>query len=126
MQHTKLHRQNGLTLISWMVVIAFLGFQAVIAINIFPVYLTDSSITTIWKDLSNDSSLVGATPRKITETVLKRLKINNVYVIKKDDIKIKKVKGGHVVSLVYEPRGKIIGSLDFIVTFEHEATIRSN
>lgn len=126
MQNIVLHRQKGMTMISWMVVLAFLGFQAILAINIIPVYMTDSSIKSMWKDLPKDTDLVGATPKRIREIVIKRLKINNVYALKKDDIKIRKVKGNYIVSVVYEPRGKIVGSLDYIVTFKHEAKIKAN
>ena len=125
MHYTTLHKQKGLTLISWMVIFVFLGFHAVIAINIIPVYMTDSSIKSIWAGLPHDSSLAGTTVKNIRETVIKRLKINNVYALKKDDIKIRKVKNDYVVSVMYEPRGKIIGSLDYIVTFKHEARIRA-
>ena len=123
MRTPKHHKQKGLTMISWLVILVFLGFQAVVAINIIPVYLTDSSIKAMWRALPNDGDLIGAPPKRIREVVIKRLKINNVYALKKDDIKIRKHKNHYVVSVTYEPRGKIIGSLDYIVTFNHEAKI---
>lgn len=120
-----MNKQRGMTLISWVVVIVFIGFQAMLAIKILPVYMTDSSIKKLWSNLETDPSLVGAPPKKIREVVLKRLKINNVYALNKKDIKIKKVKGNFIVSVVYEPRGTVIGTLDYIMTFKHEATVRA-
>jgi len=46
--------QRGLTLISWIVVIVFLLFQGVIAINVLPVYMTDRSVKNIMENLPND------------------------------------------------------------------------
>ena len=98
-------KQKGLTLISWLAIIGLLLFNAIIA------------------SLEMNYSLRGTTTKKIKETIAKRLRVNNVYSISKDDIKLLKSKKGYVVSIDYEPRGKLIGSLDYIVSFSHEAII---
>ena len=116
-------KQKGLTLISWLAIIGLLLFNAIIAMNVVPVYNNDHSVKTLMENLENDSSLRGATPRKIKETIAKRLRVNNVYSISKDNIKLLKSKKGYVVSIEYEPRGRLIGSLDYIVSFSHEAII---
>ncbi len=118
--------QRGMTLISWIVVIAFLLFQGIMAMNILPVYLTDASVKSVLKGLESDPTLSDANSAKIREVIMKRLKINNVYDFKKDYITIRKARQGYRVTVEYEPRGKLIGSLDFIVTFKHEATVASN
>lgn len=120
-----LKKQRGITLLSWLIIIAFVGFQAMILIKILPVYLTDSSIKSLWEGLESDTTLVGANPKAIRAVVYKRLKINNIYDMNKEDIKIKKAKGVYIVSLEYEPRGTIVGTLDYIMSFKHEAKIRS-
>lgn len=116
-------KQKGLTLISWLAIIGLLLFNAIIAMNVIPVYINDHSVKTLMQNLENDSALRGATPKKIKDIIAKRLRVNNVYSIKKDNIKLLKSKKGYVVSIEYEPRGKLIGSLDYIVTFSHEAII---
>lgn len=118
--------QRGMTMLSWIVVIAFLLFQGIMAMNILPVYLTDSSVKSVINGLASDSSLRDASSAKIREVIMKRLKINNVYDFKKEYITIRKAKQGYQVTVEYEPRGKLIGSLDFIVTFKHEAIVASN
>lgn len=124
MQKHAMNRQKGMTLISWIVILAFVGFNGLIAINVAPVYFTDSNITSLWAGLETDGGLVGQSPKNIRKVISKRLKINNVYGIKKEDIKIRKSKGYYIVLLEYEPRGRIVGSLDYITTFKHEAKIR--
>ena len=116
-------KQKGLTLISWLAIIGLLLFNAIIAMNVVPVYINDHSVKTLMQNLENDASLRGATPKKIKDTIAKRLRVNNVYSISKDNIKLLKSKRGYVVSIEYEPRGRLIGSLDYIVSFSHEAII---
>ena len=120
-----LHTQRGLTMISWLIIIAFLLFQGIMAMNIVPVYITDSSVSSMMKGLQADPSLNNVTSKKLRDVIMKRLKINNVYDMEKDDIKIKKTKSGYLVTIDYEPRGKLFGNLDFIVSFKHEALVSS-
>ncbi len=118
-------KQRGLTLISWIVVIVFLLFQGVIAINVVPVYMTDATIKSILEELPDDAGAQRASTKELKKLIMKRLSINNVYSLKSGDIKIKKGRGEKIVLVNYEPRGKLIGTLDYIVTFNHEIRIRS-
>jgi len=117
--------QQGLTMISTVVVIIFLLFQAVIAMNVIPVYMTDSSVKKIMEELPNDKVAKNASSKKLKAIVAKRLSINSIYTIKPDNITVKKGRGENIVTIDYEPRGKLIGSLEYIVHFEHEARIET-
>ena len=116
-------KQQGLTMISMLVVIVFLLFQAVIAMNVIPVYMTDSSVKDVMERLEQDPKSTGLSAKELKESVIKRLRLNSVYDIKPEYIKVKRGRGVNIVTIEYEPRGKLIGTLDFIVTFKHEASI---
>jgi hypothetical protein len=118
-----MNKQKGMTMIGWIFLIAIIGFNGLVAINVAPTYFTDSNVKTLWANLETDPTLAGLTPKKLRKAIAKRLKVNNVYDITMDDIEITKEKGFYVVYIEYEPRGKIIGSLDYIMTFSHEAQI---
>lgn len=115
--------QQGLTLISWVVVIVFLLFQGVIALNVLPVYITDSSVKKIMETLPSDPKSHGLSPRDLKTMVAKRLNINSVYDVTAEHITVKKGRGFNNVVIEYEPRGKLIGNLEYIVSFKHEAKI---
>ena len=115
--------QRGLTLISWVVVIVFLLFQGVIAMNVLPVYLTDQSVKTLMEALPNDAMARESSPKELKILISKRLSMNSVYSIKPEFIKVKKGKGENIATIQYEPRGKLIGNLEYIVSFNHEAKV---
>jgi len=117
--------QRGLTLISWVIVIVFLLFQVVIAMNVLPVYITDSNIAAIMENLPNDEKAKGLLPNKLKALVVKRLGINSVYNVTSDHVTVKASRGINLVTIEYEPRGKLIGNLEYIVSFKHEATVSS-
>ena len=116
-------KQGGMTLISTIIIIIFLLFQAVIAMNVIPVYINDSSVKNIMKELPNDIKARDTTPKGLVQLIVQKLSINNVYTIKADNIKVKKGRGEYLVTIEYEPRGKLIGNLEYIVSFKHEATV---
>jgi len=117
--------QKGLTMISWIVVIVFLLFQAVIAMNVIPVYITDSSVKKIMEALPNDVKARDTSTQGLKVMVAKRLSMNSVYSIKPEHIKVKKGRGENIVTIEYEPRGKLVGNLEYIVSFKHEARIKT-
>ena len=125
-QYSSLNKQRGMSLISWVIVIAFLLFQGLMAMRIVPVYINDASVSSIMKKLPGDSTLSNASIRTIRDTIEKRLKINNIYDIDRSDIVIKPVRGGYDVTLDYESRGTLIGNVDYIISFKHEASIASS
>ena len=116
-------KQHGLTMISIIVIIVFLLFQGVIAMNVLPVYLTDSSVKSVINNLPNDVKAKELSARELKVLVAKRLSMNNVYTVKADHIKVKKGRGENIVTIEYEPRGKLIGNLEYIVDFKHEARV---
>ncbi len=118
-----LSNQRGLTMISWLVVIVFLMFQGVIAMNVLPVYLTDQSVKTLMEALPNDAMARESSPKELKILISKRLSMNSVYSIKPEFIKVKKGKGENIATIQYEPRGKLIGNLEYIVSFNHEAKV---
>ena len=118
-----MNKQQGLTMISMVVVIIFLLFQAVIAMNVIPVYMTDSSVKGIMEKLPQDPKTSGMSAKELKLLITKKLRLNNVYDVKAEYITVKKGRGENIVTIEYEPRGKLIGSLDFIVSFKHEAKV---
>lgn len=112
-------------MLSMIVIIIFLLFQVVIAMNVIPVYITDQNVKKIMQELPNDPNSRGLSPRELKIQIAKKLRMNSVNGIKTDNIAIKAGRGVNIVSIDYEPRGKLIGNLDFIVSFSHEAEVAS-
>lgn len=122
--HKSVKKQRGLTLISWLVIIVFLLFQAVIAMRVLPVYMADASIKSIMEDLPNDPKARETATSDLKKLVTKRLSMNSIYTIEPNNIKIKKGRGENIVTIEYEPRGNLIANLDYIITFKHVARIK--
>jgi len=121
-------KQQGMTMVSWVVVISFLGVVMVAALNIIPSYLSFFSARSILNDLASDSITRGKTSAQIKKMISARFKTNNLRNIDLKKAIIFKNKGasqgaGYIVNLSYEDRGKIMGNLYFVTVFDHEVEI---
>ena len=118
-------KQRGMTMFSMVIVIGFLLFQLVLAMNIAPVYMTDSTVAGILENLAEDPKIKGLSAKDVKLLIMKRLRINSIYDFDTSAIKVKKGRGVTLVTIEYEPRGALVGNLEFIVSFKHEVSIPS-
>ena len=118
-------RQEGLTGISILMIVMFLVFVASLALKVVPVYADDSAIKSIVASFDNKGDMRGKTKKIVTDAFIKRMKINNVM-LEKDQWSLTKKDGDFLLVVDYEPRGELIGSLEFIVHFHHEAKFAAN
>ena len=121
-------KQRGMTMISWVIIIALVAIQGVAAMRIVPVYINYSSVKKIMEEVKADSSSHGATPGQLGIMISKRLNINGIYDLQKnkDAFTYQKTKDGMKIVLHYESRGPIYGNLEFVATFDNEVVIPNN
>lgn len=123
-----MHKQKGMTMVSWMFVLTVVGVVGVAALNIIPSYLNFFSARSILENLETDPITRGKTSTDIKSIISKRLSINNlkqIDVAKSIKFKSTGTRGdsAYKVILNYEDRGRIIGNLYFVTVFNHEVEI---
>ena len=118
-------KQRGLTAISWMIIIALVAIQGVMALRIIPVYLDYGTVKSIMNGLVDDPDVRGKTPGYIRSLLTKRLQLNSIYDLVKtpEAFKFQQLSDGMLLSVNYESRGPIYGNLEFIATFDYEVKI---
>ncbi|MDH5766836.1 MAG: DUF4845 domain-containing protein, partial [Gammaproteobacteria bacterium] len=87
-------KQNGLTAISWIIVIALVSVQGLMALRIIPLYMNNNSTVSIMDGLVNDPAARGKSAKEIQVMLRKRLDINGLYALRdsKDAFKFEKAK----------------------------------
>ncbi|HEY9050568.1 MAG TPA: DUF4845 domain-containing protein [Gammaproteobacteria bacterium] len=119
-------KQRGLTAISWMIIIALVAIQGVMALRIIPVYMDFNAVKSVMKSVAEDSESRGKTPGFLRGAIFRRLQINNIYSLDDQSLSFQQLSDGMQVTVNYEARGPIYGNLEFIATFEHEIIIPKN
>lgn len=119
-------RQEGMTGISILIIIIMIVFVVSLAIKIVPVYTEDATIKNVVASFHNKGDMRNKSKKAVLKIFKKKLKINSVYDFDMDDVTLKKKDGDYLLVIDYEPRGEIVGSLEFIVHFRHEAKFASH
>ncbi|MDH5392176.1 MAG: DUF4845 domain-containing protein [Gammaproteobacteria bacterium] len=123
-----MHKQHGLSMVSWLIVISFFGTIAISALNIIPSYLNYFSARSVLNSLESDAIVKGKSAEEIKTIISARFNTNNLRNINTSKSIVFKNRGasdraGYKVILSYEDRGRIIGNLFFVTVFQHEVEI---
>ncbi|MEW6646951.1 MAG: DUF4845 domain-containing protein [Pseudomonadota bacterium] len=116
-------RQAGLTLVSWMVIIVIAGVLAMGILKLFPVYMEHLGVTSSLDALAADSSLRGSSPPEIRAALMKRMEINDVDRVKREDVTIERDGNAYRVTVTYEVVVPFVHNISFLVNFEDVAEV---
>jgi Tfp pilus assembly major pilin PilA len=111
-------RQQGMTMVSWIIVLGIAVFFVLIGIKMVPTYLENYSIKQVMANMQNDRSVRTMTPKQMRDSFMKRIKINSVYEFDRKWITIKKEKkGGTRFAVDYEIRKPVAGNVAIVMSF---------
>lgn len=115
-------RQEGMTFISPLMVLAVVGFFAYIGIKLTPVYLEYFSVSSSLKSLAEEESQ-GLAASELRSRLLKRLEINNVAHVSENDIRIRSEANSKTVTVQYEVQEPFYGNVSLLISFEDSVTL---
>ncbi|WP_312710321.1 DUF4845 domain-containing protein [Stenotrophomonas sp.] len=114
----KMNTQRGMTLTSFLVVLAVVGFFLYITMKLFPMYQEYYSVRSAMKSLAAEPGVGTMAPAQIQELFFKRLYINYSENVKPSNVKFARRDGGWTLTVNYEVRRPLVGNLDVVGKFE--------
>ncbi|MCC8552534.1 DUF4845 domain-containing protein [Xanthomonas hortorum] len=115
---TMKRKQSGMTLTSFVVVLAVVGFGLYLGMKLFPMYQEYYSVRTAMKGLAKEPGAGEMDPSKLQDLFFRRLYINYSENVKKEDVKFERIEGGWRMKVNYEVRREMIGNLDVVGKFD--------
>ena len=116
-------KQLGMTAIGWILVILLVVFAALFLVKLAPIYIGGFEVHSVVGALESEPGLGKKSARQIRAIILKRLDINMMKEVHKDDIHIERGKNTWEVEVAYEIREAVIGNLDVVISFNATASI---
>lgn len=111
-------KQSGMTLTSFVVVLAVVGFGLYLGMKLFPMYQEYYSVRAAMKGLAKEPGAGDMDPSKLQDLFFRRLYINYSENVKKEDVKFERIEGGWRMKVNYEVRREMIGNLDVVGKFD--------
>ena len=117
------NKQKGLTGVSIVVLLVFFAFFAVTLLKIMPVYFDSFKVGDVVSGLKDERGLGEKPNSQIMKMILKRLDVNMVTDVTKEDILIEKVKNEVFIDIEYQVRKPMFGNLDVIISFKKSVEV---
>ena len=111
-------KQNGMTLIGFIIVLSLVLFLSFIGMKVAPIYLEYYSVVSAMKGVAKERGSARYSPFDVRAKVLNRLYLSySADNVKENNIKLVR-RNGVFLRIAYEVRKPVIGNLDVIATFD--------
>ncbi len=126
LQKYRANRQKGLSLVGFVIVMAFVAVLALLVMKLFPAYNDNLKISQAMKGLEETSGLKNATRAEIVRALNKRLYINygDKVVDVNKTLKVKKRGGKRIAYLNYEVVIPLVYNISALLTFDNSANLQ--
>jgi hypothetical protein len=114
----KQHKQQGVTVLGGLCVLAIAGFIITAGLKLGPLYLDNSFVSAAIESLA-DENIHTLTDKQIRRKLADNFDINNVRDMDMRDVKIIRDKTHTSVTLDYEKRINFMGNVDVVVKFKN-------
>ncbi|MFZ5594808.1 MAG: DUF4845 domain-containing protein [Pseudomonadota bacterium] len=111
-------KQRGLTAIGFVLLLGLIAFFAALAIKLTPLYLEHFEVSSVLKSVAQESDIGSKSAADIKDSIMKKLSINDVSHVTKDDIEVSKEDGKLRVTISYEARVPMVGNIDIVANFK--------
>ena len=111
-------QQRGMTTIGFILIIGMIAFFTAIGVKLVPMYIEYYSVTSILKTVQGESETASKSAAEIEETIVKRLQINEIHRVTKNDITITKDGKKVIIEIAYEARVPLFGNIDVVGDFK--------
>ena len=119
----KIKKQNGMTLIGFIIVLSLVLFLSFIGMKIAPIYFEYYSVVSAMNGVASERGSARLSPFDVRAKVLNRLYLSySAENVKEKNIKLVRRNGVHL-RIAYEVRKPVIGNLDVIATFDRSVRL---
>ncbi|GAA3922186.1 DUF4845 domain-containing protein [Luteimonas lutimaris] len=112
--------QRGMTLLSFVIVLAVVGFFAYVGMKLFPMYSEYYSVKQALKGLQGEMGIANQDPARIKDLFFRRLYISYSDNVKPENVKLQRLQKGSPgweMTVNYEVRKSLVGNLDVVGKF---------
>ena len=116
--------QAGLTAVGFILILIPVGLAVYILLRAAPAYIEAFSVGDVVNSLKKELDLKEKSREEIYTMIKKRLDVNNISSVDKDDIKIQKTVNDVTVTIDYETRVPLFWNVALAFSFNKRAVMR--
>ena len=117
------HRQKGLSAVGWIIVAAIFGLLLITFFKVFPMYYDNFKLKAALENMQTDDTIDPKSKRAIWDSLQRRLFVDEVRTIKRENVTMKRKDGKTTITVTYERRDNYVGNLFIGARFVESAVI---
>lgn len=117
------HRQKGLSSFGWIAIAGIFGLLVITFFKVFPMYYDNFKVKTALEGVQTDTDVDAKSKRAIWESLSKRLYINEVRNIQRENVSMERKDGKTTVTVTYEIKDDYIANLFIGARFTESVVI---
>ena len=118
------HKQSGMTLIGFIIVLAVAGLFVYVGMKLIPMYSEFYSVKKALASMETEPGLASKGPPEIEKLFFRRLYMSYASTVKPEHFKIERFETGYKMTVDYENRREMIANLDVVGKFHAEKVIQ--
>ena len=116
-------RQQGMTLMSFVMVLVVVGFFALVVMKLFPMYSEYNNLKGVMDDLAANPASANMTPTQVWADLERRFNIAYVDSVKRENVTVSRAGRVTTLQIKYEVRKPLFGNLDVVGNFDRSVTL---
>lgn len=117
------HRQKGVSTWGWLIIAGIFGLLIVSFFKVFPFYYDNFKLKSALEALAQDTEIDPKSKRAIWDSLQKRLFINEVRMIQREHVTMKRKDGATTITVTYEVKDDYIANLFIGARFSEQVVI---
>lgn len=118
------HSQKGLTTIGWIAVIAIFGSIVLTGLKILPMYMDFFQVKSVLDSIVTDETVDATSKKELWTTISKRLLINQVRSVKREDVSFERQEGVTTITVNYKVEKPYIAQLYLGARFNYSVEVK--
>ncbi|MFP7723758.1 DUF4845 domain-containing protein [Lysobacter sp. A3-1-A15] len=116
--------QRGMTLISFIIVLAVVGVFVYMGMKLIPMYSEYYAVKRALASLKADPGAANASPALVRDLFFRKLYVSYADNVKREHLKVERRDAGYQLTVDYEIRKPLIYNLDIVGKFHAEEDLR--
>lgn len=112
--------QQGMTLASFIVVLAVVGVFIYMGMKLIPMYSEYFSVKKALEGMASEPDMASNDPEKIKDYFFRRMDVDYGENVKPENVKLRRKEAGWVMTVDYEVRRPLIANIDVVGHFNAE------
>jgi hypothetical protein len=105
------NKQKGLSSFGWIIVVGLFALLIIFFFKVFPMYYENYKVKSVLESLRLDLDIDPKSKRAIWESLSKRLYIQEVQTVQREDVSMTRKNDKTTVTITYETRDSYFGNL---------------